>query len=231
MSELKIDFAGELIEVRPGGRLTFGRDAELEVDTNPYLHRRVGTFRQRNGEWWLSNVGSAIAIEVCDESSPSRMTVTPGASAPMPFQTAVVRFQAGPSVYELIVDQPHSTSFGQIEDPAEGSPTLTATEVPLNHEQRLLLVALAELRLRDRGVPTSTIPPNRAISARLGWSTTKFNRKLDNLCAKFDRLGVVGLKGDSGGLASKRRERLVEHVLTVGLITRDDLDLLEGFDR
>ena len=53
MSELKIDFAGELIEVLPGGCLTFGRDAELEVDTNPYLHRRVGTFRQRNGEWWL----------------------------------------------------------------------------------------------------------------------------------------------------------------------------------
>lgn len=231
MSVLRIDFAGELHEVEPGGALTFGRDADLEVDTNPYLHRQVGAFRQRNGEWWLSNVGSAIAIEVCDESSPSRMTVAPGSSAPVPFQNAVVRFQAGPSVYELIVDQPFSETFSKIDEPMEGAPTLTATEVPLNDEQRLLLVALAELRLRDRGMPTSAIPPNRAISARLGWSTTKFNRKLDNLCAKFDRLGVAGLKGDSGGLASKRRERLVDHVLTVGLIKRPDLDLLEGFDR
>lgn len=230
MSTLKIDFAGELHVVEPGSNLTFGRDADLEVDTNPYLHRRVGAFRQRNGDWWLSNVGSAIAIEVCDEASPSRMTVAPGSSAPMPFQDAVVRFQAGPSVYELIVSMPDSEIFSAIDEPLVGSPTITASDVPLNEEQRLLLVALAEMRLRDRGAPISAIPPNRAVASRLNWSTTKFNRKLDNLCAKFDRLGVAGLKGDSSGLASNRRERLVDHVLTVGLISRVDLDLLEAFD-
>lgn len=229
MSELQIDFAGELIEVHPDACLSFGRDAHLEVDTNPFLHRRVGIFRQRNGEWWLSNVGTAIAIEICDEGSPSRMTIAPGACTPMPFQTAVVRFQAGPSVYELIVDQPHSTSFGQIEDVFDASPMKGLATVPLNYEQRLLLVALAELRLRDCG--ESSIPPNRTVASLLGWTTTKFNRKLDNLCAKFDRLGVSGLKGSSSGLASKRRERLVEHVLTIGLITRNDLELLDSFDR
>ena len=55
---------------------------------------------------------------------------------------------------------------------------------------------------------------------------TKFNRKLDNLCARFDRLGVPGLKGDVAGLASNRRERLVDHVITTGIIRPDDLQRL-----
>ena len=229
MNVLEIDFAGEMFHVSPGDSLTFGRDADLEVDTNRYLHRRVGMFQQRSGSWWLTNVGSAIAIEVCDASSPSRMTVSPGASAPVPFQRSIVRFQAGPSVYELLLDQPEAESFPKSSETMEGIPTITSTNVSLNDEQRLLLVALAELRLRDRGSAKSAIHPNRAIASRLGWSTTKFNRKLDNLCAKFDRLGIAGLKGDSGGLASKRRERLVDHVLTVGLISQDDLRLLEDY--
>lgn len=231
MSELKVDFAGELIEVQPRDCLSFGREAELEVDSNPYLHRQVGVFRQHDGLWWLCNVGSEIAIELCDEASPSRMTVTPGAATPLPFQTAVVRFQAGQSVYELLVDQPDSTSFEPMLDLADCPPRGPGSSIPLNNEQRLLLVSLAELRLRDRCAPASAIPTNDAIIARLGWSRTKFNRKLDNLCVKFERLGVGGLKGDSYTLASNRRERLVEYVLTVGLITRLDLDLLESLDR
>ena len=227
MSVLKIDFAGEEVEVSASDSLTFGRDADLEVDTNRYLHRRVGVFQHRAGSWWLSNIGSAIALEVCDSASPSRMTISPGASAPVPFRDCLVRFQAGPVVYELVITQPSSNLFPTTEEALTGLPTITSSNVTLNEEQRLLLVALAATRLRDRGSAKSAIPPNRVVSNQLGWSTTKFNRKLDNLCAKFDRLGVAGLKGDSSGLASKRRERLVDHVLTVGLISDDDLVLLE----
>ncbi len=229
MSSLHIDFAGELVELPSGESLTFGREADLEIDTNRYLHRRVGMFQERNATWWISNIGSAIAIEVCDDASPSRMTVAPGASAPLPFEKSIVRFQAGPSVYELVVDQPTTAIFSSVDPVLEGTPTISSSNTSLNHEQRLLLVGLAERRLIDRGAPRSAIPANREVCVRLGWSTTKFNRKLDNLCAKFDRLGIAGLKGDSGGLASKRRERLVDHVLTVGLIGPDDLALLEDY--
>lgn len=228
MSTLNIAFAGELHQVEPGNALTFGRDADLYLDTNPYLHNQVGAFCQHNGGWWLSNVGPAIAIKVCDESSTSRMTVAPGSSAPLPFQDAVVRFQAGQSVYNLNVSMPDSAVFANLEGQLADS--RAAPRVPLNDEQRLLLVALAELRLRDRGAPNSAIPPNRWVARRLLWSTTKFNRKLDNLCTKFDKLGVAGLKGDSSLLASNRRELLIDHVLTVGLIGRADLDLLSVFD-
>jgi len=230
VSVLHIDFAGELHQVEPGMGLTFGREADLYVDTNPYLHRRVGAFRQRAGGWWLSNIGSSIAIKVCDQSSPSRLTVAPGSSAPLPFQDAVVRFQAGSNVYNLRVSMPDSDLFST-DDPYAGPRMAPPERVPLNDEQRLLLVSLAELRLRDVGAPNSAIPSNRSAARRLRWSKTKFNRKLDNLCTKFERLGVGGLKGDSSDLASNRRELLVDHVLTVGLIGQSDLELLEGRDR
>ncbi len=231
MNALMIEFAGSTRVLKHHESLTFGRDADLEIDTNPYLHRRVGVFRQRNGDWWVSNTGTAIALEVCDDASPSRLTVAPGTSTPVPFQQSVVRFQAGPSVYELNLVMPDSPWFDEVAEPNEGPPTIRSAEVSLNDEQRLLLVTLSELRLRDRGAPNSAIPANRVVAQRLGWSTTKFNRKLDNLCGKFHRLGVAGLKGDSGALASNRRERLINHVLTTGIITRADLELLDAFDR
>ena len=66
--------------------------------------------------------------------------------------------------------------------------TTTASSLPLTDEQRLLLVALAEPRLRD--VPGSEqMPTNRQIAHMFGWTITKFNRKLDGLCIKYAAAG------------------------------------------
>lgn len=231
MTALDIAFAGEMKRLEPSTELTFGRAADIEIDTNQHLHRRLGRFSFREGSWWLSNVGSAIALDICDASSPSKMTITPGTAAPIPFAANLIRFHAGQSSYELEVRLILADRVEAIDDPSAGTPTITAARVPLNHEQLLLLVALAEPRLRHRGAPSSEIPPNRVVTTRLGWSTTKFNRKLDNLCAKFDKLGVSGLKGDLGGLASKRRERLVDHIVTVGIVEPRHLELLDASPR
>ena len=227
MSVLRISLEDEHVLVGPDRELSFGRDADLCIDTNPHLHRRLGVLRFHDGAWWLVNVGSAIALDICDSVTPSTMTIAPGASAPLPFATSTVRFSAGSSSYELRVDTPLAGGDLEPGDPAEGETTVTASRVGLNHEQRLLLVTLGQRRLQNPALAISELPTNRQVAASLGWSVTKFNRKLDNLCAKFDRLGVSGLKGDIGGLALNRRERLVEHVITVGLITAADLELLE----
>lgn len=228
---LRVEFAGDCWELDRDDSITFGREADIVIDTNPHLHRRLGRLRWHDGVWWLSNVGSAIALDVCDAASPSRMTIAPGTSAPVPFRSNQVRFKAGGAAYELLV----TTSQGhELDDPSgllAASTTIDGSRVALNHEQRLLLVALAERRLRDRTLPPSEIAPNRVVADRLGWALTKFNRKLDNLCARFDRLGVAGLKGDVAGLASNRRERLVDHAITAGLIRIEDLALLERHER
>ena len=95
--------------------------------------------------------------------------------------------------------------------------TTTAGSLPLNDEQRLLLVALCEPWLDDAA--SNELPTNRQIAARLGWTITKYNRKLDWLCQKYASAGVSGLRGSSDLLARDRRVRLVEHALDTGIVT------------
>ncbi|MEM9890592.1 MAG: hypothetical protein AAF962_06995 [Actinomycetota bacterium] len=232
---LTVDLAGEVVELSPPTldgdgpmQTTFGRVADIEVDTNRYLHRRVGAFRWRSDTWWLHNLGSAIVLEVADLASASRVSVAPGAAVPLSFARSIVRFQAGPSTYELVLTQAAVTAPAEAwvdddDDDDDDEPTVTSSSVPLNREQRLLLAGLAQRRLRDPGAPVSSLATNREVTEHLGWTKTKFDRKLDNLCVKFANRGVPGLVGGQGSTAALRRERLIDHVLVVGLIGPDDL--------
>ncbi len=231
---LTVDLAGEVSELLPPTldgdgpmQTTFGRVADIEVDTNRYLHRRVGAFRWRDGAWWLHNLGSAIVLDVADLSSASRVSVAPGAAVPLSFARSIVRFQAGPSTYELILTQAsvaeQAEPWDDDDEEDDDEPTVTSSSVPLNQEQKLLLVGLAQRRLRDPGAPVSSLTTNREVTEHLGWTKTKFDRKLDNLCVKFANRGVPGLVGGQGSTAALRRERLIDHVLVVGLIGLDDL--------
>lgn len=102
----------------------------------------------------------------------------------------------------------------------------TLRGVLLNQEQRLLLVALAESRLRSDGLRPSTLPASKEAAGRLGWTVTKFNRKLDHLCQVLTKSGVRGLHGGPGELASQRRARLVQHAIASGMVTAEHLSLL-----
>ena len=137
----------------------------------------------------------------------------------------MLRFRAGVTDYEVAVRVPdRGASDDRRRDPLdadddEAGETIALGDIMLTDEQRLLLLALAEGPLRD---PHSNdeLPTNRAVARRLGWSITKFNRKLDNLCNRFTKLGVGGLRGSIDQLATDRRRRLVEHAIESGLISR-----------
>ncbi len=228
MDPLVVEFVGEEYSVPSTAQFTFGRNGDLEIDSNPYLHRRLGVFAHDSDQGWtLYNVGSSIAIDLTDSSSTSRMTVAPGSSVALSFEETILTFSAGPHTYELCVEVPVSRGDFALEDPPTGTQTISVSDMLLTPDQRLCLVGLAEARLRDRAAGFDAIPTNRQVAARLGWKITKFNRKLDNVCDKFARAGVSGLRGDASSLATRRRERLVDHALTVGILTEADLDLLK----
>ncbi len=226
--QLHVGFCGEEHVLRVGDRLDFGRAAALCVDDNPFLHRRVGRFRAADGGWWIDNLGSAIALELCDLDSTSRLTLAPGRSALIPFDDSVLRFSAGPSNYELEVsteaadEEPITQTDPEASEPA----TITPASLRFTPDQRRCIVALAEPRLLDPGAAAGELPSNRQASLRLGWKLTRFNRKLDNVCGKLTKAGVAGLHGGPGGLASRRRDVLVEFALTTQIITTADLELL-----
>lgn len=227
--QLIVEFVGDRRVLSPGDELTFGRAADLVLDHNPNLHRVLGRFSWASDLWWLTNVGSAIPVTLADEHGASSLKVAPGASVSITFDEARLTFDAGVAAYELRLQQLGGPSIQPVAD-SRTAPDAEATNMPaslpLTDEQRLLLVALAEHELRDlpsgRGMGT-----NRQIAARLGWTVTKFNRKLDRLCRRFAGAGVAGLVGDSSTLARDRRLRLVEHALHAGVISRADLPLLD----
>ena len=95
--------------------------------------------------------------------------------------------------------------------------------VTLTTSQRQLVVALAENVLAQPTAGRARVPSSAEAAARLGWSMTTFNRKLDNVCEKLDKLGVEGLRGGRGKLATNRRARLVEYAVATRLVSADDL--------
>ncbi len=103
--------------------------------------------------------------------------------------------------------------------------TISVAELALTDDQRRLIIVLAEATLRSPGAEIS-LPTNRQAAARLGWTITRFNRKLDNVCERLTKSGVSGLRGQVGTMAADRRRRLVEHSVESGLVTLDDVGLL-----
>lgn len=225
-SPLVVEFAGERVEVPADRPFTIGRDGDLVVDDNRYLHRRFLVLRAEDGMWWLENVGARIAATVTDGSGRVHARLAPGARLPVVFDRLHVLFGAGSTTYDLTL---HTAGGFAVTPDARTDLGGDATigDVPLSPSQRLLVVALAEHVLRQTETGRGEIPSSAEAAARLGWTLTAFTRKLDAVCGKLERQGVTGLRGGRGKLATNRRLRLVEHAVATRLVTRDDLVLLE----
>jgi hypothetical protein len=225
-STVTVEFCGAVTQVASGGRLTIGREADLTIDDNPFLHRAFLVISERDDLWFLSNVGTQLSATVADGSGRMEAFLAPGASIPLVFATTSVAFTAGPTTYELTITAPSAVfEAPPVVEPANGVTTVGA--VGLTRDQRLLLVALAEPRLRGDGRASVMLPSSTVAARRLGWTATKFSRKLDNVCDKLAKLGVRGLRGDIAEYASNRRSRLVEYAVATRLVTREDLVALD----
>ena len=225
MKPLRIEFCGEWYDVEDG--FSIGRDSDLSVDDNPYLHRRFLTIKCEFGLWWLVNVGQLLNATISDASGAVQAWLAPGAKLPIVFPTLHVMFSAGSTTYDFTVhaaDDYFNTAVSSIS--AGGSTTVLP--VILTSSQRLLVASLCE-RVLVQAVPgRGQLPSSAEAAARLGWSMTTFNRKLDNVCEKLDKIGVQGLYGGRGKLATNRRARLVEYAIATRLVTIEDVALLDA---
>lgn len=227
-SPLVVEFAGERREVPADREFAIGRDGDLVIDDNRYLHRRFLTLTAENGLWWLTNVGSRIAATVTDGTGRVHARLAPGARLPVVFDRLHVLFGAGSTSYDLTL---HSAGRFSVDPspPTSAVGDATIGNVPLSPSQKLLVVALAENVLRQTEAGRGEIPSTADAASRLGWTVTAFTRKLDTVCGKLEREGVTGLRGGRGKLATNRRMRLVEHAVATRLVTREDLGMLESF--
>lgn len=221
-----LDFCGEEYAVEPGETLVLGREGDVVIDDNLFLHRRFLELSHAQGVWWLANIGNHLAATVADADGGVNAWLPPGARMPVVFSQTVVWFTAGPTTYEFeirVPTAPYEPTSALSETP-HGATTIG--RVSLTPDQRLLLVALCERALVKGEPGASSIPQSSEAATRLGWTLTRFNRKIDNVCQKLTAAGVRGLHGSTDRLASSRRARLVEYALATRLVTRQDLALL-----
>ena len=229
VSPLRIEFCGEWYDVVHPDDFHIGRESDLVIDDNPYLHRRFLRIYEDFGMWWLANVGNLLSATVTDATGQVQAWLAPGAKLPIVFSQMQVLFSAGSTTYELTV---HSGNdyFNTSAAVAGSGGSTTIEPVPLTSTQRLLIVALAEHVLSQSSPGRGEIPSSAAAADRLHWTMTTFNRKLDNVCDKLDKIGVQGLRGARGNLATNRRLRLVEYAVATRLVSRVDLYLLTRND-
>jgi len=227
MKPLRLEFCGEWHDITEPAGFSIGRDSDLALDDNPYLHRRFLQIYPDFGMWWLGNVGNQLSATVTDATGHVQAWLSPGARLPIVFQQLHVLFSAGPTTYDLTIhsEEDYFTSSSVLSSIAG---VTTIEPIPLTSSQRLLIVALAEDVLRQRAPGRGDIPTSVQAAQRLNWSITTFNRKLDNVCDKLDKVGVAGLRGGRGNLAMNRRSRLVEFAVSTHLVSAEDLVLLPG---
>ncbi len=225
MKALTVEFIGEKYVVEPENVFTIGRDSDLTVDDNPYLHRHFLQILPDHGMWWIVNIGSQLSATVTDASGQVQAWLSPGARLPLVFEKVHVLFTAGSTTYDFTIhlQEDWYAAAGAAMKVVGGT---TLDPIPLTSSQRLLIVSLAENVLQQSVPGRGEIPSSAVAAERLGWAITTFNRKLDNVCGKLDKLGVDGVRGGKQKLATNRRARLVEYAVSTRLVTKDDLRLL-----
>jgi hypothetical protein len=209
-ASLTVRFLGETY--RPTDDLTFGRDAELAIDENSYLHRRAGRFRLRSGAWWLENLGSRLRLTMVS-SDGSLIDLQPGASSPLLGMGGEVSLTAGPTryeiEYELETDQVAWMDTHPIKD--KGIDTMTYGTILTPRELDFVIV-LAQGRLTGRLGP---LPSHGEIAETWGVSRKTVDNTLQRLRTKLRKQKISAVQSS---------ETLVEYLVTQGLVTLDDLD-------
>lgn len=222
---LVLDFAGEVFQVAPGERFTIGRRGELVIDDNPYLHRDFLVISHDDGFWWVHNVGSRLPVQLTDTQGLMKAVLAPGARTPIIFDITLLVFSAGATTYEIEL-QTRATPYEKTAVVQASSGETTMGAIDFTESQLLSIIALAEPMLRNPGSGTELLPTSVQAAKRLGWTLTRFNRKLDNVCEKLERAGVSGLRGTVQAGAANRRTRLVDYAMSTLLITAEDLPKL-----
>lgn len=237
MDTVRVTYQGETHAVQAARGFRFGRGAsnDLDIDRrNALLHRRFGRLALRDGIWWLDNEGSRLSIALNDRDSATTTVLAPGGSTAVTFSRASVRFSAGSGNYEILIDLPGHRPDNPAGSSSEGDMTdqrtMDQSKLPLAGDQQLLVLALAEQKLRNPHEAVS-LPTNKAIARRFGWSKKAFDGKLGRVCEKFARWGVPGLVGESAEPAKERRRILVEQAIELNIVTRADLERLDDYPK
>jgi hypothetical protein len=224
----RVSFCDEVTEVEPDAGLTIGREADLVIDVNPYLHRLFLHLGYAPPLWRLRNMGSALVATVIDQTGGLVARLGPATSIPLPRSTRV-RFVAGATKYELEIDIDDAEVWEP--PPADTEGMVTLVGVRLSRAQHRLLLALVEPSLRSPETGASRVVPTYLeLAQRLGehspptdrhrWTEKSCERMLGEVFRKLDH-ARVRFSGD------QKRAALSDYVISTGIVKPAELGLLD----
>src|SRR6188768_1607661 len=103
MMPLKLEFCGEWYDIVSPNDFHIGRESDLVIDDNPYLHRKFLRIYEDFGMWWLANVGTLLSATVTDATGQVQAWLAPGAKLPIVFPQLQVLFSAGSTTYDFTI--------------------------------------------------------------------------------------------------------------------------------
>lgn len=210
MSGILISFIEQVM--RPEQELSFGRNADLTLDSaNAYLHRRAGRFNRIGDIWWIENLGSRLRLKIVSAEG-SVIDLRAGASVVAPGSGGTVSLHAGPTRYEIGYElEGAAHSHGNPHLTVEGIETVTYG-ASLTPRELDFVVVLAKGRLTGRGGP---LPSHTEIAGIWNVSAKTVDNTLQRLRAKLRATGVRQLDST---------EALVEHLVSQGFVSLADLE-------
>ena len=149
--ELVLDFSGEIYRVASSDTFVIGRGGDLDIDDNPYLHRRFLVFAFSEKLWWIANEGSRLSATLTDGEGLVQSRLAPGARIPLVFPRVILTFSAGPTTYEINLITSGEDHFSGIDGVRQSSGQTTIGVTPMTRSQLLLVLALSEPVLKRAG--------------------------------------------------------------------------------
>ncbi len=205
-------------ELRAGDEFTFGRSQRCTLCLDPLdvgISRIAGAVTFVNGTWLLSNRSESRSFDIVRKVI--RSVAGPGERHTVDGELlVVVTGSNGRHYIELTGPEltlPADTTM-------TGVPTAVGQDVNLSTKDRLALVVLFEGYLREGAAHNPWPRKYDAAVARLGWTRAALVHRVDYIRTRLREAGVPNLHGP------RALEFLAEHVLTSGMLTKADLDLL-----
>ncbi len=214
-------------QVVPEEPFTFGRSRECTVCLDPDdrgISRVAGSVEYVGTTLFVNNRSQVRPLAIVDPLG-FRSVLAPSRRMAVDERLSVV-VEGQVRRHELVV----ATRSVEVSDPtapdldglsaADGIATEMGGEVAYTAKDRLALVALFAGYLE--GFPRHDPRPRSYAdaAARLGWPRSTLLKRVEHLRTRLIAAGVPSLYGE------RALEALAEHVIATGVITRDDLELL-----
>lgn len=218
----------EVLELRPGAEITFGRGADgVAVDlvlADPAVSRLAGRVHAVEDHWRLSNLSRSTTYVVENpEGGGEFVKVPPGRiGAPISFEIAQVHLPVENGSVVFTVMAPEHV-YASPDTAHTGEETTLAHSLDPTAKYFLVLVALCENRLRDASSPViPTVPEILTRLAGHGLTRSGVNFHIDYLAREKLRV-----KAPSERKADWQRAALVSVALRFDLVREEHLRLLD----